>query len=67
MFDALQAMLTNDLRKVAPGRAQYTHLLNDDGFVWTTSSCGGSPRTNFDVMPNASNTSGVTARYPVSM
>jgi aminomethyltransferase len=33
MFDALQATLTNDLRKVAPGRAQYTHLLNDDGFV----------------------------------
>jgi aminomethyltransferase len=27
MFDALQDTLTNDLRKIAPGRAQYTHLL----------------------------------------
>ena len=27
MFDALQSTLTNDLRKIAPGRAQYTHLL----------------------------------------
>ena len=27
-FDALQSTLTNDLRKIAPGRAQYTHLLD---------------------------------------
>ena len=33
MFEALQSTLTNDLSKVAPGRAQYTHLLNDEGFV----------------------------------
>lgn len=64
MFDALQATLTNDLRKVAPGRAQYTHLLNDDGgvvddiIVWWVSD------TEFDVMPNASNTSGVTDALP---
>ena len=32
MFEALQTTLTNDLRKIEPGRAQYTHLLNDDGF-----------------------------------
>lgn len=64
MFDALQATLTNDLRKVGPGRAQYTHLLNDDGFVvddiivwWVTDN-------EFDVMPNASNTSGVTDALP---
>jgi aminomethyltransferase len=59
-FDSLQAALTNDLRKVAPGRAQYTHLLDeadasvlDDIIVWWV----GDDR--FDVMPNASNTSRV--------
>lgn len=59
-FDRLQASLTNDLHKVAPGRAQYTHLLDaddasvlDDIIVWWV----GDDR--FDVMPNASNTSRV--------
>ena len=28
-FDALQSALTNDLAKIGPGRAQYTHLLVD--------------------------------------
>src|SRR3954447_5023679 len=28
-LDRLQAALTNDLTKVAPGRAQYTHLLDE--------------------------------------
>ena len=53
----LQEALTNDLRKVAPGRAQYTHLLDpedgsvlDDIIVWWVS------QDVFDVMPNASNT-----------
>ena len=27
-FDRLQTTLTNDLRKITPGRAQYTHLLD---------------------------------------
>ena len=27
-FDRLQRALTNDLRKIAPGRTQYTHLLD---------------------------------------
>ena len=56
-FDRLQGALTNDLRKVAQGRAQYTHLLDendgsvlDDIIVWWL----GDER--FDVMPNASNT-----------
>ena len=59
-FEALQAALTNDLGKVAPGRAQYTHLLDpddasvlDDIIVWWVSD------ERFDVMPNASNTSRV--------
>jgi aminomethyltransferase len=32
-FDALQGLLTNDLRNVEPGRAQYHHLLNPQGGV----------------------------------
>ena len=57
----LQAALTNDLNKVGPGRAQYTHLLDpddasvvDDIIVWWVDD------ETFDVMPNASNTDGVT-------
>jgi aminomethyltransferase len=53
----LQWALTNDLERIAPGRAQYTHLLDaddahvvDDLIVWWLDS------TEFLVMPNASNT-----------
>lgn len=59
-LDTLQRTLTNDLHKIEPGRAQYTHLLDpatasvvDDIIVWWI-----APDV-FDVMPNASNTSGV--------
>jgi aminomethyltransferase len=59
-FESLQRALTNDLSKIAPGRAQYTHLLDekdgsvlDDIIVWWVSD------SVFDVMPNASNTSRV--------
>ncbi|HEY6698737.1 MAG TPA: glycine cleavage system aminomethyltransferase GcvT [Acidimicrobiales bacterium] len=61
-FDRLQAALTNDLGKIAPGRAQYTHLLDeadasvlDDIIVWWVTD------DRFDVMPNASNTERVLA------
>ena len=61
-FDQLQACLTNDLSRIAPGRAQYTHLLDeddasvlDDIIVWWVSD------QVFDVMPNASNTDRVVA------
>ena len=57
----LQHAFTNDLTRIGPGRAQYTHLLNeadasvvDDIIVWWA-----GPEM-FDVMPNASNTDGVT-------
>jgi aminomethyltransferase len=60
--DRLQAALTNDLDKVAPGRAQYTHLLDpddasvlDDIIVWWLPD-GADGTARFDVMPNASNT-----------
>ncbi|MEO7573085.1 MAG: glycine cleavage system aminomethyltransferase GcvT [Acidimicrobiales bacterium] len=56
-LERLQAALTNDLAKVEPGRAQYTHLLDeadasvlDDIIVWWLAD------DVFDVMPNASNT-----------
>jgi len=64
MFEALQNTLTNDLRKVAPGRAQYTHLLNDDGFVVDDIIVWWLGENQFDVMPNASNTTGVTSALP---
>ncbi len=58
----LQRAFTNDLFKVAPGRAQYTHLLDDadasvldDIIVWWVDD------ETFDVMPNASNTDRVRA------
>jgi glycine cleavage system T protein (aminomethyltransferase) len=61
-LERLQATLTNDLAKIGPGRAQYTHLLDewdasvtDDIIVWWVDE------GRFDVMPNASNTSRVLA------
>jgi len=61
-FDQLQSCLTNDLSRISPGRAQYTHLLDesdasvlDDIIVWWVSD------EIFDVMPNASNTDRVVA------
>lgn len=59
-FDTLQRALTNDLGRIEPGRAQYTHLLDDadasvldDIIVWWLDD------DTFDVMPNASNTARV--------
>ncbi|MEO7428876.1 MAG: glycine cleavage system aminomethyltransferase GcvT [Acidimicrobiales bacterium] len=59
-LEHLQAALTNDLAKIAAGRAQYTHLLDDadasvldDIIVWWVAD------EVFDVMPNASNTARV--------
>lgn len=61
-LERLQAALTNDLGKVSPGRAQYTHLLDeadasvlDDIIVWWLDD------DVFDVMPNASNTERVVS------
>ena len=64
MFDALQGALTNDLRKIEPGRAQYTHLLNEDGGVVDDIIVWWVGPEEFDVMPNASNTSGVLGALP---
>src|SRR6478672_8520346 len=58
----LQRALTNDLDRIAAGRAQYTHLLDPvdahvvgDINVWWVAS------DEFLVMPNASNTDRITA------
>ena len=57
---ALQRAFTNDLDRIEPGRAQYTHLLDaedgavlDDIIIWWVDT------ERFDVMPNASNTARV--------
>jgi aminomethyltransferase len=58
----LQWALTNDLGRIDPGRAQYTHLLDpddahvvDDIIVWWVAE------GDFLVMPNASNTAPLVA------
>lgn len=61
-FELLQKTLTNDLNKIAPGRAQYTHLLDDDtGSVTDDIIVWWIDKEVFDIMPNASNTSSVLA------
>ena len=60
-FEHLQHSLSNDLRKIHPGRAQYTHLLDEDGFVVDDIIVWWVDEERFDVMPNASNTTGVVA------
>jgi len=60
-FATLQHAATNDLRKITPGRAQYTHMCNDAGgveddvIIWWLSD------DEFHVMPNASNTARILA------
>jgi glycine cleavage system T protein (aminomethyltransferase) len=61
-FTALQWAFTNDLRRIRPGRAQYTHLLDpvdahvvDDIIIWWADD------ERYLVMPNASNTDDLVA------
>jgi aminomethyltransferase len=61
-FGLLQESLSNDLRKIGPGRAQYTHLLDDgDGSVVDDIIVWWIADGVFDVMPNASNTERVVS------
>jgi aminomethyltransferase len=55
-FDALQGLLTNDLGRIGPGRAQYTHLLDDDASVVDDIIVWWVGEEDFLVIPNASNT-----------
>jgi aminomethyltransferase len=55
--DRLQAAFTNDLDRIGPGRAQYTHLCDpDDGHVVDDIIVWWVGPDEFLVMPNASNT-----------
>jgi aminomethyltransferase len=54
--DHLQRTLTNDLGKIGPSKAQYTHLLDADGSVLDDIIVWWITDDRFDVMPNASNT-----------
>lgn len=59
-FDRLQSTFTNDLARIGPGRAQYTHLLAEsDASVLDDIIVFWVDETRFDVMPNASNTADV--------
>lgn len=62
-FDVLQRTLTNDLTRIQPGRAQYTHLLNDRGGVVDDIIVWWVDEERFDVMPNASNTDDARAAF----
>ena len=53
---AVGRSLTNDLSRIGPGRAQYTHLLDEDGSVADDIIVWWRPDGVIDVMPNASNT-----------
>ncbi|MXZ78048.1 MAG: glycine cleavage system aminomethyltransferase GcvT [Acidimicrobiia bacterium] len=55
-YKRLQQAFTNDLARIAPGRTQYTHLLDDDGSVLDDIIVWWVAPESFDVMPNASNT-----------
>jgi len=55
-FVALQGLLTNDLARIGPGRAQYTHLLDEDAFVVDDLIAWWVGEEEFLVVPNASNT-----------
>ena len=60
-FGRLQRAFTNDLGRIGPGRAQYTHLLHvDDGSVLDDIIVWWIDDERFDIMPNASNTDRVT-------
>jgi aminomethyltransferase len=54
-FAALQGLLTNDLAGIGPGRAQYTHLLDDDASVVDDLIVWWVGEEEFLVIPNASN------------
>ena len=53
---AIQSTFTNDLNRIAPGRAQYSHLLNDSGGVIDDVIIWWLEDSLFHIMPNASNT-----------
>ena len=61
----LQAAFSNVLWRIAPGRAQYTHLLDDDdGSVVDDIIVWWLAEERFWVLPNASNNEALVAALP---
>ncbi len=54
--EVVQQELSNDLRKIAPGQAQYHHLLDDDGSVLDDVMIWWRTPELIDVIANAANT-----------
>ncbi len=65
-FAALQGLLTNDLTRIGPGRAQYTHLLDEDASVVDDLIAWWVGEEEFLVVPNASNTAPALAALQVA-
>lgn len=61
--DLLQDLLTNDIRGIGVGRAQYNLLLNEDGGVEEDLLVYRLAEDRFFVVPNASNTDAVVAAF----
>jgi len=55
----LQRTFTNDLDRISPGKAQYSHLLNESGGVVDDVIIWWISESSFEIMPNASNTTRV--------
>jgi aminomethyltransferase len=60
-FEGMQRLLTNDLRRVAAGGAQYHHLLNESGGVEDDLFVYRLAEERWFVVPNAANTDRVVA------
>lgn len=63
-YSYLQSNLTNNLDKISVGKAQYTHLLDEDGSVLDDIIIWWTEKDSFDVMPNASNTTNLLNFLP---
>lgn len=55
-FASLQKLLSNDLSRISPGKAQYTHLLNENGGVIDDLIVWWIDENRFHIIPNAANT-----------
>lgn len=61
--EVLRSQLCNDVAKIAPGRAQYTMALNDDGGVEDDIIVWRLGQESYFVMPNGANSDGIVSRF----
>ena len=59
-LSAIQSTFTNDMNRISPGQAQYSHLLNESGGVIDDVIIWWIDDSLFHIMPNASNTKRVS-------